>query len=146
MSTAVAGGTVAHFVTSNRGKAYINDWYNHLPANAKADFKSAALDVYSKHGFDTSDQKELNRDQLVDQVAREMYAKNNSGAQILADRMDEYKNLAKNQIEEEFIQKTKQLRMEYFKENAPKRISEMENRYNHIEQYFLQQKRNPETA
>ncbi len=140
LGTAVAGGSVAQYVTSNRGKATINDWYNHLPANAKEDFKKSMLDVYSKHGFDTSDPKKLNRDQLTSKVAEELYQKDHPGAHIPAERMADYKKMATQQIEEEFIQKTKQLRMEYFKEKDPGRVGEIENRYKRVDQYFLSKK------
>jgi hypothetical protein len=140
MNTTVPGGTVANFVQSNRGKAYINDSFNHLSGPAQDQFKKAALDVYSKHGFDTSDSKKLNRDQLFDKVAQELYQKNHPGEQLPADKAKEYKNLAQRQIEEEFIQKTKDLRMDFFKENEPLRLSEMERRYQNIEQYFQTQR------
>jgi hypothetical protein len=48
--------------------------------------------------------------------------------------------MAQQKIEEEFIQKTKDLRMDFFKENQPLRLSEMERRYQNIEQYFQAQR------
>jgi hypothetical protein len=136
MSTKVAGGTVADLVATSRGKAYINDTFNHLSGPAQEQFKKAALDVYSKHGFDITDPKKLNRDQLFDKVAQDLYQKDHPGAQLPADKMKDYRNIARRQIEEEFIQKTKDHRMTYFKETDPTRLGEMQERYNKIEQYF----------
>lgn len=136
MSTRVAGGAVADFVGTSRGKAYINDSFNHIPGMAKEHFRKAALDVYAKHGFDVSDPKTLNKDRLFDSVAQELYQKEHPGVQLPFDQAKEYRNKAKAQIEEEYIQKTKDLRMEYFQENAPQRLGEMKRRYNNIEDYF----------
>ena len=136
MNTPVAGGAVSDFVGTSRGKAYINDSFNHIPDNAQKDFKQSGLDVYSKHGFDTGDPKRLNKDQLVDRVAQELYQKEHPGEQLHSDQAKEFRSRAKGVIEEEFIQGTKTLRMEHFKESAPDRLPEMERRYNNIENYF----------
>jgi hypothetical protein len=138
MNTPVAGGTVSDFVGTSRGKAYINDSFNHIPDSAQKDFKQVAVDVYSKHGFDVSDPKILKKDQLIDQVAREIYQGQHPGEQLPADQLKEYRSMAKSQVEEEFIQQTKDLRMQHFKETAPERLPEMERRYKNIEQYFSQ--------
>jgi hypothetical protein len=137
MNTPVAGGKVSDFVGTSRGKAYINDAFNHLPKNAQDQFKQAALDIYSRHGFDVNDPKKLSKDQLVDKVAHEFYQKEHPGQQMPSDQAKEYRgNKARGFLEEEYIQRTKQLRMEHFKEKAPERLAEMERRYNNIEQYF----------
>jgi hypothetical protein len=69
-------------------------------------------------------------------MAQEIYQKQHPGEQILVDQKKEYAAKAKSAIEEEYIQSTKDLRMEYFNENSRSRLPEMERRYNNIEQYF----------